>query len=434
MSTFYAVWDFLYCFVELFAVWRLMSSIFLISSTIRKDWKDILCLMPLGFLQGVNARSGMMSIAILYISIVYMTVFFMKRTNVDKKDALVVAVAVYSSFYLFRLATIHLAGFMFDLDGLGVHIYAGLSRERFLVLIFHMLSLGTVSFCLIRHFEKIPFDMDCWRWTLILVSITENLAIIYFQGIFTHYQWKDTLQDILLLSFVLHILATIILAKFQWRYQKMRQAAADIRNEELLDKYRQLENLHKEQAVVIHDMKNYLLVLNNALQMDNRKTAADLLPKILQAVPDMEMKTYTGHNVIDWLFRAKAEEARRDNVRINIDGSKVGDIELTDLEVCTLLGNLLDNALEAARKSADKWVNAAIWRERDLLILTVENSLAVLPRQNGSLFFTSKPDKRHHGIGLRNVERVVRKYDGRLKFQVNPKHFRVEAILNVKRR
>ena len=99
-----------------------------------------------------------------------------------------------------------------------------------------------------------------------------------------------------------------------------------------------------------------------------------------------------------------------------------------------VLGNLLDNALEAARKSADKWVNAAIWRERDLLILTVENSLAVLPRQNGSLFFTSKPDKRHHGIGLRNVERVVRKYDGRLKFQVNPKHFRVEAILNVKRR
>lgn len=434
MSLFYAIWEFVYCFAELFVTWRLLSAIFLLPHRVREDWKAFLWFVPLGIIQGVNAQGVMMSIAILYINIAYMTVLYVKKAETDKKNALLIVATVCSSFYLFRLATIHLLSLLLELPDLADYLYQHQSLQRFFISSFHMMCLTVLSLMLVRHFEEVPFDMECWRWTLLLVSITENLAIIYFQGIFTNYGQKDILQDVLLLSLVLHILATIVLAKYQWRYQKMRLDTADIRNAEILDKYHQLEEVQKAQASMLHDLRNYLVVLNGEISMGNREAAKRTLRDIIDTVPNVEPKTYTGHGVIDWLLRVKSAEAAEKGVEMFIAGDKVGELALTELEICTLLGNLLDNAVEAAQKAPEKWVDVEIWREKDLLFLNVGNSLAEPPKQNGRYFLTSKQDKMHHGIGLRNVDRVVRKYSGKLNFKVDEERFDAEVILNAKRR
>ena len=434
MSLFYAIWEFVYCFAELFVTWRLLSAIFLLPHRVREDWKAFLWFVPLGIIQGVNAQGIMMSIAILYINIAYMTVLYVKKAETDKKDVLLIVATVCSSFYLFRLATIHLIGFLLDIGEFGRYLYMEHSIERLLVQLFQIVCLAILSGGLTHHFEKSPFDMECWRWTLLLVTVTENLAVIYFQGIFINYQWKDILQDVLLLSFVLHILATLVLAKFQWRYQKMRLDTADIRNAEILDKYHQLEEVQKAQASMLHDLRNYLVVLNGEISMGNQEAAKRTLRDIIDTVPNVEPKTYTGHGVIDWLLRVKSAEAAEKGVEMFIAGDKVGELALTELEICTLLGNLLDNAVEAAQKAPEKWVDVEIWREKDLLFLNVGNSLAEPPKQSGRYFLTSKQDKMHHGIGLRNVDRVVRKYSGKLNFKVDEERFDAEVILNAKRR
>ena len=104
-----------------------------------------------------------------------------------------------------------------------------------------------------------------------------------------------------------------------------------------------------------------------------------------------------------------------------------------DLNV--LIGNLLENAIEAARQTETKYLNVYIALQKGVLKIQIENSyvtetISEVNKRDGSrIFLTTKKKKEQHGIGLKNVKKIVELYNGNIDIQTRGNIFSVKLIL-----
>lgn len=96
------------------------------------------------------------------------------------------------------------------------------------------------------------------------------------------------------------------------------------------------------------------------------------------------------------------------------------------------LGNLLDNAIEAAEKCEDgKGKITCIFRNiNDMFIFKVKNTSIYKPYEKNTKFYTSKKEKDEHGWGIESVKQIVRKYNGEIDFKYDKDFFEVEIIIS----
>lgn len=143
--------------------------------------------------------------------------------------------------------------------------------------------------------------------------------------------------------------------------------------------------------------------------------------KILQSISEYEGQLHSTllYNVenenANAIINQKHWEANQEQVKFSVDGVFHKDILVSKLDLCSLLGNLLDNAVEAASQAeADilRRVKLSIRRKGHLLILMVENGYAKEPILENGIFLTSKKDKHLHALGMMSIRYVAEKYDG----------------------
>ena len=186
------------------------------------------------------------------------------------------------------------------------------------------------------------------------------------------------------------------------------------------------EKLKSEEAVrrLYHDMKNHLLLLEKQDSPETRQMAADLRRQIA----DYEDYIHTGNDFLDIIIRDKARQAKEDQV----DFSAVIHFEqgefLEPIDISTIFGNALDNALEASRKLPPEQRLITVKAEcmRDMLSVVVENNC--LPDEAG-YEKTSKEDKFLHGFGIRNIKQAVEKYSGQCLVRQGNDCFQLKILL-----
>ncbi len=186
------------------------------------------------------------------------------------------------------------------------------------------------------------------------------------------------------------------------------------------------EKLKSEETVrrLYHDMKNHLLLLERQDNSEARQMAADLRRQIAE----YEDYIHTGNEFLDIIIRDKARQAKEDQV----DFSAVIHFEqggfLEPIDISTIFGNALDNALEASLKLPKEQRLVTVKAEcvRDMLSVVVENNC--LPGEAGSEK-TSKKDKLLHGFGIRNIRQAVDKYAGQCLIRQGKDCFQLKILL-----
>ena len=105
-------------------------------------------------------------------------------------------------------------------------------------------------------------------------------------------------------------------------------------------------------------------------------------------------------------------------------------MEVNTDDMVVILGNLLDNAIEACERAEfPKYINLFMNYEKGCLILNVRNSFDKVINKEYGEFVTRKKDKSLHGLGLKNVKNTVGKYNGMIEFASDEKEFSVNIIL-----
>ena len=144
------------------------------------------------------------------------------------------------------------------------------------------------------------------------------------------------------------------------------------------------------------------------------------------------MYSQSGNIVIDSILNYKLSKAEKQGVNVRANVVLPEKIEIEDDDIVIILGNLLDNAIEATEHlEKDKYIEVDFEYNKDCAFVTVKNSYDnVINIVNGTLK-TRKSDEALHGIGLKSVKSTVEKYDGILNYEHNNQEFVVNVILYV---
>ena len=181
-----------------------------------------------------------------------------------------------------------------------------------------------------------------------------------------------------------------------------------------------------------HDLKNYLLPLQEAMETMPQSEMAKGWEKINQKIEDVQTLIQTGNSYVDSMINTKITLARSEKVDVKCTIlSKMEGID--DLEFCSVFGNLMDNAIEAERKVTEKKEIIIFVEEKmGYLRLEIQNKIEKSVLNENSSLNTTKKDTSSHGIGHKSVKRTMQKVGGALKYYETGDLFCAEAVFPIK--
>ncbi len=169
-----------------------------------------------------------------------------------------------------------------------------------------------------------------------------------------------------------------------------------------------------------HDYKNHMIVVNAYLERGKIDEAREYLNSLNNSINGVLNKIKTGNFVSDAILNSKAVTAAKSSIEFSFNGM-IPSKGITDEDLCTILSNLIDNAIEACEKIPDKKViDIESGISNGFFILSVSNPTGnkINPKLK-----TTKKDKKNHGIGLKNVERALKKYNGVMTADISENTF-----------
>ena len=220
------------------------------------------------------------------------------------------------------------------------------------------------------------------------------------------------------------------------RQYEVEKELAKLKSEqaELLERdYTTLNNAYAINAKLFHDFHNHIGVLRQLLLHRNTKEALQYLDELqtpMQAITDT---VWTGDNTVDYLINSKAEAARESGVKYQVQAEFSRHTNLRSADLCAILGNLLDNALDAARRvqaSDQPYIKLTIRRINQMLVIKVENRFAVAPTEENGTLKTIKEENGLHGWGLKSAQTTAEKYDGMVQTSYTGNTFCAVATLS----
>jgi len=205
-----------------------------------------------------------------------------------------------------------------------------------------------------------------------------------------------------------------------------------LQNEQAEKKYfEDINNRYSEIRMLRHDMNNHLSAMSLLLQEGKLADAQDYLKEVASALEESMPIARTGINALDMVLWSKASLAKESgtDIRLELEEGLAG-IEISNYELCSVFGNLLDNALEAVKKlpEEERKIKLSVRRQLDMLCIFCENPYTDVKSENGS-FISSKADAKNHGFGIRQIRHIASKYQGTVEINTDNHIFSASVLL-----
>ena len=243
----------------------------------------------------------------------------------------------------------------------------------------------------------------------------------------------DTLYMWTILTVVLMMSVLVFNINRQYEVEK-ELARLKSEQAELLERdYTAVNRAYQVNAKLFHDFHNHIGVLRQFLTHEKYGEAVRYLDELQAPVRNLTAAVWTGDETADYLINSKAAAAEADGIRFQVQVEFPRRTNIRSVDLCAILGNLLDNAIEAARQVPDpsgRTVTLTIRRIHQMLVIKVENSFAGAPVQEKGELKTTKTEGGLHGWGLKSAQTAAEKYDGMVRAGVSGEVFRAVATLS----
>lgn len=243
-------------------------------------------------------------------------------------------------------------------------------------------------------------------------------------------EWQRVLTFLAVLLVLVTVLVLVIREAEVLYFQRQSMA-----NESFLEAqkahYEALKESNREIRKLRHDMKNHIYVMQ---ELSRRKEYAELLDYLSQLEGDIEradhVAVHVGNEIADAILSEKKSEAGKLGIQMDIGGELSG-VEFSASDICTILGNLTDNCIEAVKdlEEEKRKVEIRFKRSENFLLICAINPFAGQIRFDGDLIESTKKDKRNHGFGLLSIRTAAAKYQGECVITAKDGIFRVEIMV-----
>lgn len=278
---------------------------------------------------------------------------------------------------------------------------------------------GAALFCLVEfHFLKGTL------WNFGGLFHLEDLIGVYHNS----YLFQTSFATELLYG---AIIMAILLACMVFAFRQINQMILFHKEQAEKEYFEEINNRYSQMRMLKHDINNHLSAMSLLLKEGRTEEAQKYLQEITNDLESTMPVARTGIHALDMILWNKISLAKENSITIQpaIDGMLTG-LQITDYELCSLLGNLLDNAIEAVQKlpEENRQISLRIGRQLDMLCIFCENPFASIQKE-GNRFITLKADHQNHGLGLRQVKHIAHKYNGTVDIKTEDNIFSVSVLL-----
>ena len=196
------------------------------------------------------------------------------------------------------------------------------------------------------------------------------------------------------------------------------------------NQYDILFNSNREVYRIQHDNKNFLLGVVSELQAGKSDTATLMLNERIDSISKNEINTLTGNSVVDTVLNHKFAEARNKDVKVEFEHKNLGSIKLSGIDFAVLIGNALDNAVEASESlpESDRCIRMVIVVANDRINVSIANN--VKEDINPDCLKTGKINPDRHGFGIINMQSIAAKYNGEVVFECKDRVFKTIIVVD----
>jgi sensor histidine kinase YesM len=212
-------------------------------------------------------------------------------------------------------------------------------------------------------------------------------------------------------------------AKIQYEMTALQLEQQKRSMEEMKKNYNEVRKLK-------HDLKNYLEGCLALLRTNKYDYAQDYLEDICaHKIKPINMEIVTENDLVNAILNNKLHLCKKYN--IDVDYEIAGNLEnYSELDICILLGNMWDNAIEATKLvEKSPRIEFVVKNSKNYLVIIMRNTLKKSVLKSNPMLKTTKKDKNSHGIGLISIEDIVNKYDGMLNYGEENNVFELQITL-----
>ena len=225
---------------------------------------------------------------------------------------------------------------------------------------------------------------------------------------------------------VISVILTICILK-----NKYDKRLSDFQDSVLKKQRDEVQNIYQTMRAWRHDYHNHMQAIKALLSMGKKEELSDYLDNLEKDLDSIDIAIRTGNVGLDAILSSKVSIARKNNIEVNCTAKVPADLKISDVHLCAIVGNLLDNAIEACEKitegTAPRFIRIYIGLFKSQLYISVSNATCEKHRRRLNELVTSKLGE--HGFGLRRIDKLAEKYDGYVNRKNEPGIFATEVML-----
>lgn len=264
-------------------------------------------------------------------------------------------------------------------------------------LIFSVLGISIIAFILI-HMVQIHNELS-EKDTLYLLAAKAGMAIIN-----------------IVCFFMVNKLSKANVTESENRTLKQQNEYQKLYADDLKKQY---EEIH----CIRHDVKQHYNILMTLIKKEQVSEAQKYLSDVITDNDLIDISVDTGNDIINAVLNSKLSLARKSGIKVMFSISK-DFFGIDDIDWCSLLGNLLDNAIEACCKCpSDTYIDVQIKTDNDKVDITIKNTLPSIETDRQNNLISLKENSSEHGFGTKIIKNIIKKYHGQYDFYIENNMF-----------
>lgn len=372
---------------------------------------------------------GWLALITIIIFIVYAVLCTQKGTYIK----LLIPILALSVILCINMAVTYTLGLIFGTPD--TFVFMSIGGARLLALFLTKLMFYVASRIVIHIYRKEKFQFN--RFETFIVSALFLLTLITSISLVKLQLEHQNEEQLIFLSISCILIADIFIFCIMKKINKesqnqLRISMLELQLSEQKTMIEETGNISREIKKAEHDLRHHLLSVLGNIENGNTEAAEAYLKQLLHDYETSIFKyIYIDNSAVNSILNMKISQCHANKIDIKTEiESDFSDF--SDIDICVLIANLLDNAIEASLNVDSPQITVSIRNEKNYLCLLIRNRIeSSVLEENGQLH-TTKKDKSKHGLGVYSISQIVDKYDGMKNYYEKNGYFVADIWLKKK--
>ena len=206
----------------------------------------------------------------------------------------------------------------------------------------------------------------------------------------------------------------LLLANRKYMHRLVERRIASYQNELVIRHCDEVENMYKQMRGWRHDYHNHIQAMKAHIALGQFTETDEYLSKLDTDLTQVDTIIKTGNVMIDAILNSKISLAQSKEIAVNAKAIVPKNLTVQPVDLCVIIGNLLDNAIEACLKLPEdekRFIRVYIGIHKEMLYISVSNTAGGEVKKVGRAYLTTK-NAASHGFGLVRIDKIAEKYQG----------------------